>query len=335
MDIQIATPSQQTKRKTLRMGESDGGIVRARMFHDSAGMESRKPMQRRILGIEGGGTKTEWVLLDEEERVLGEGRLHAANLKLCSDPDIAELFAALPREVSHVGAFLAGCALDSDRARLGALAAAAWPGAFVRVGNDCESGFATALGEGDGIIVISGTGSVVHGRCGGRMDKAGGWGHILGDRGGGYDIARFALRQMIRRYDLDRSRTELASAILAELGLDDLPHLDDWVIHADKMKIAALAPVVFRIAESDGEFRAFIERRARELADFTLAVAGRLGMDRGRVEVRLLGGLLTHVGFYAAMYTAFLRERLPLANVEPCTRSGAYGAAMIAQGQPR
>lgn len=301
------------------------------MFHDSTGMESPKPNQlRRILGIEGGGTKTGWVLLDAEGHVLGDGQLQAANLKLLSDAEVAGIFSALPREATHVGAFLAGCVLDSDRARLRALATSGWPRAHVQVGNDLESGFANALGDGDGLVIISGTGAAVHGRCGGRRDKAGGWGHILGDRGGGYDIARFALRQVIRRYDLDRSRTPLTAAILAHLGIDDLPHLDDWVIRADKMKIAALTPIVFRAAEYDAEIREFVERRARELADFTLAVATRLGMARGPVEVRLLGGVITNEAGYAAMFTRLLHERLPDANVGTCTRSGAYGAAMLA-----
>ncbi len=283
-----------------------------------------------ILGVEGGGTKTDWVLLDDAGRVLGEGQLSAANLKLSTDVYLAQLFAVLPREAAEVGVFLAGCLSESDRVRLRRLAVAAWPLARVSVGSDRESGFATALGDGDGIVVISGTGAVVHGRRAGHVEKAGGWGHILGDRGGGYDMCRHALRKVILRYDIEGALSPLASAILAELSLNELPQLVDWANQADKMQVARLAPVIVRAAESgDMDMRELIEHRAGDLAEFTFAVAQRLGMER--VEVRLLGGLLTKEPGYAAHYRRLLVEKLPGANVELCTRSGAFGAAALAR----
>lgn len=283
-----------------------------------------------ILGVEGGGTKTDWVLLDDTGRVLGEGQLGAANLKLSTDTQLSQLFAVLPREVNEAGVFLAGCLSENDRARLRRLAVAAWPAARVSVGSDCESGFATALGDGDGIVVISGTGAVVHGRKGGRVEKSGGWGHILGDRGGGYDMCRHALRKVILRYDIEGTLSPLASAILAELSLNELPQLVDWVNQADKMQVARLAPVIFRAADAgDVEMQELIEHRAGDLARFTVAVAQRLGMES--VDVRLLGGLLTKEPGYAAHYRRLLAEKLPGANVELCTRSGAFGAAALAR----
>jgi N-acetylglucosamine kinase-like BadF-type ATPase len=75
-----------------------------------------------VLGIEGGGTKTEWVLLTGGE-VAEQGMLPAANLKLLPDDALARLFSVLPGEVGRVGAFLAGCATDGRPAappRLGA-----------------------------------------------------------------------------------------------------------------------------------------------------------------------------------------------------------------------
>ena len=282
------------------------------------------------LGIEGGGTKTDWVLLDESGAVLQEGQLPAASMKLVTDEQLAQLFSRLPKEVGTVGAFLAGCLVERDRARLRRLAEAAWPGARLRVGSDGESGFATALGEGDGIVVVSGTGAVVHGRAGGKVTKAGGWGHILGDRGGGYDLARHALRKVMLHYDLEAAVTPLGSSVLAALSLNELPQLVDWIHDADKMDVARLAPVVIRAAEGgDVEMRELVSHRAKDLARFTQAVAKRLGMERP--EVRLYGGLLTREPWYAAEYRRHLRTYVPEARVDLCTRSGAFGAATLAQ----
>src|SRR5258707_11749329 len=117
------------------------------MFHDSAGMESPK----RILGLEGGGTKTNWVLLAGDGAVLREGVLPASNLQLITDEALAGLLSVLPREATHVGAFLAGCGTAEDRTRLHRLVEKTWPRAQLAIGSDRDSGLATAFPDGDGI----------------------------------------------------------------------------------------------------------------------------------------------------------------------------------------
>src|SRR6478735_9448310 len=156
------------------------------MFRESRDMTSEKPL---VLGIDGGGTKTEWVLLEGDAPVR-RGVLPQGNLRLNSDTDLAQLFSVMPRDPTHVGAFLAGCATTDDRLRLDGLVRSAWPNSHVAIGSDRDSALATAFGAEDGIVVIAGTGAVVHGRRGDRSEKAGGWGHVIGDRGGGYDVAR-------------------------------------------------------------------------------------------------------------------------------------------------
>ena len=286
-----------------------------------------------VLGVEGGGTKTEWVLIGPQG-IIRSGQLPAANLKLISDEKLREILSVLP-EAEAVGVFLAGCLTASDRERLRGLTSARWPHARLALGNDRESGFATALGDSDGIIVISGTGAVVQGRCGTRTEKAGGWGHILGDRGGGYDVARHALRKVLLRYDLEGTISPLATSILTSLGMNELPQLVDWIHNTDKMNVAQLAPVIFRAAENgDHDMLALIKHRARDLAEFTYAVAKRLGLAEQTIPVRLLGGLLTKEPFYSAAYSEYLATMLPRADVDICTISGAMGAAALA-GAPK
>lgn len=282
------------------------------------------------LGVEGGGTKTDWVLVGRDGVIVRSGQLPAANLKLISDDELMRIFKVLP-DAESVGVFLAGCLTAQDHERLKRLAISRWPVARLALGNDRDSGFATALGGQDGIIVISGTGAVVQGRCGERREKAGGWGHILGDRGGGYDVARHALRKILLRYDMEGTISPLASDVLAALNLNELPQLVDWIHNTDKMSVARLAPVIFRAAENgDGDMLALIKHRARDLAEFTYAVAKRLGMEQRNIPVRLLGGLLTKEPFYAAIYGELLGAMLPMADVDICTTSGAVGAAALA-----
>jgi N-acetylmuramic acid 6-phosphate etherase len=295
------------------------------MFHDSKGMESPK----RILGLEGGGTKTDWVLLAGDGAVLREGVLPASNLRLITDEELGQLLSVLPQEATHVGAFLAGCAVDEDRARLRALVAKVWPKAQIAIGSDRDSGLATAFHDGDGIAVISGTGTAVHGRRDGRIEKAGGWGQLLGDRGGGYDLARRGLRLVLTDFDLNQKITPLAEEILQILGLNRLQDLVGWAMQADKMSVARLAPAIFHAARmGEPQMLTTVQAGADILAQFTHAVADRL--DFPAAPVRLIGGLFTHNEEYVALYKYRLSALLPKATVEVCAESGALGAAWLA-----
>ncbi len=300
------------------------------MFHDSGGMESPK----RILGIEGGGTKTEWVLLTgdaDEHRVLRHGMLPASNLRLTTDEGLRRLFAALPHEVSHVGVFLAGCATPEDQIRLGTLASEAWPKAQLAVGSDRDSGLATAFRAADGIAVIAGTGAAIHGRRGAQIEKAGGWGQLLGDRGGGYDLAMQGLRLVLTHFDLNQTITPLAEEILRALALNRLQDLVGWVMQADKMSVARLAPAIFQAAKhGEPEMLSTVQAGAGVLAEYTRAVAMRLAWPAAKVK--LIGGLFTHHPEYVSLFKYRLSVLLPDATVELCTESGALGAAWLAAG---
>ncbi|MGC3991472.1 MAG: N-acetylmuramic acid 6-phosphate etherase [Chthoniobacteraceae bacterium] len=281
-----------------------------------------------VLGIEGGGTKTEWVLL-EDGVLVAQGGLPAANFRLIARPNLEAMLQLLPRGATHVGIFLAGCATEQDRESLRELAAKVWPAAIIHAGSDRESGFTTAFGDGDGIAVLAGTGSAVTGRRAGRLEKAGGWGQLLGDHGSGYDVAMQGLRMALRRYDLEREVTPLATGILRALSLNALPQLVDWVSTADKMAVARLAPVIFQAARlGDTAMEAIIRTGARQLAEHTAAVAARLEFIEP--EVKLTGGIFTNHPEYAELFKRELAPLLPRATVSLCAESGALGAAVLA-----
>lgn len=289
-----------------------------------------------VIGVEGGGTKTEWIHLSRENGesvILRTGRLPAANFKLIQEDALVRLLHSLPAEATHVGVFLAGCGSPRDRRRLEEIVRGAWPHAQVVVGSDRNSGLATAFADRDGIAVIAGTGSAVHGRRDGRVEKAGGWGQLLGDRGSGYDLAMQGLRYCLRTYDLEHRTTPLARDLLRDLGLNCLDDLVGWVREADKLSVAKLAPVIFSGARNgDAEVQAIVEGGARRLAEYARAVAVRLGLDAP--EVRVLGGIFVHHPEYVSAFRRHLGAGLPDANVEVCAESGALGAAWLAAHGP-
>ena len=290
----------------------------------------------RILGVEGGGTKTAWALVESvareptsEFRILAEGKVSPSNFRLTTPDRLRAILGELPTKIDRAGVFLAGCATEQDRRSLKQICLEVWPGAKVVTGSDRESGLAAAIDHGDGIVVNAGSGSSVTGRRGDRIERAGGWGHILGDAGGGYFVSIQALRLILREHDLHRGQMEFTAKILRALSLNNLDELVRWVQTADKMEIAMLGPVVFETAAAgDMRMMEIVEEGVRVLCEYTEAVASHLQMLAPKVV--LMGGLFYRDSLYTHAFRRRLKKNLPDARVATAERPPELGAAWLA-----
>jgi N-acetylmuramic acid 6-phosphate etherase len=297
----------------------------------------------KILGVEGGGTKTAWVLVERSLaspsrddpgaplRILAQGKLPPSNFRLETPDRLRAIFRELPREIDRAGIFLAGCGTSEDRQSLLRLCAEIWPNAKIFTGSDRESGLAAALEHSVGIVVSAGSGSSVTGRRGDKIENAGGWGHILGDTGGGYFLSIQALRLILREYDLHHGEMQFTAKILHALSLNNLDELVRWAQTADKMEIAMLTPVVFEAAaRGDARVMEIIEKGAQVLSEYTEAVASRLHLLAPKVM--LLGGLFQRDSIYTHAFRRRLKKNLPDARVATAERAPELGAAWLAAG---
>src|SRR6184192_4403359 len=295
--------------------------------------------KEKILGVEGGGTKTAWVLVERigaggadpgsQPRILDQGRLPPSNVRLETPDRLRAIFCELPSEIDRAGIFLAGCGTAEDRQSLSRLCAEIWPNAGIVSGSDRESGLAAGLGHGDGIVVSAGSGSSVTGRRGDRIENAGGWGHILGDTGGGYFLSIQALRLLLREYDLHRGEMQFTAKVLHALSLNNLDEVVRWVQTADKMEIAMLTPVVFEAAASgDARVTEIVENGAQALSEYTEAVASRLHLLAPKVV--LMGGLFHRDSIYTHAFRRRVKKNLPDARIATAERAPELGAAWLA-----
>jgi N-acetylmuramic acid 6-phosphate etherase len=290
----------------------------------------------RILGVEGGGTKTAWVLVETvvdtsglEFRILEQGKLQASNFRLTAPERLRAILAELPTQIDRAGVFLAGCATAEDRGALRQICLEIWPKAKIVTGSDRDSGLAAALDCGDGIVVNAGSGSSVTGRRGDKIERAGGWGHILGDAGGGYSLSVQALRLILREHDLRRVELDFTAKILDALSLNNFDELVRWVQTADKMEIAMLAPVVFETAAAGGvRMMEIVEEGAAVLCEYTEAVADRLHLLAPKVI--LIGGLFYRDSIYTHAYRRRLKKNLPDVRITTAERAPELGAAWLA-----
>jgi len=292
----------------------------------------RDSKKRLYLGIEGGSTKTVALLIDEAGRVVQRVKAPPCNIKLLDDRQIVSLWEGIREHMRgpspFIGMFVAGCVSPSDEARVKRLVQKVWPGTAMLVGRDTDSGFAAALGDKPGVMVICGTGSNVLARSGARICKLGGWGHVVGDVGGGYDLARLMLQRTFLEYDEDQQTNAFGRDVLRQLGLNTMEELVTWTLAASKEDIASLAPLVFKRKElsrdviREGTFRLSLQVvRAAELV--------RLNTPR----VVLTGGLAAGQPYYVLKLRQAILMKLPHAKVSVSREEGAYGAALLCRSK--
>jgi N-acetylmuramic acid 6-phosphate etherase len=287
-----------------------------------------------ILGVEGGGTKTRWILLDRQGRRLAAGTEGPGNVLLAGREGLRKIFrqvaGRLPQAPAAIGVGLAGARGTAEMALARGALQSVWPKVkSIVVGQDTDSALAAAWGREDGFLVIAGTGSNVVGRVAGKKYSAGGHGHLLGDAGSGYDLAARALRAVYRERDRLGVAPKVAAALLAHAGAADLDRLLRAVYQSrGKDWLAGFAPVVLRsAARGDALARDVVREATGELAERLAELARRLRVRRPRVA--LTGGLVENELYRKALARA-VGARLPGARVTVVQTPGEVGAARMA-----
>jgi len=302
-------------------------------------------MQKRdeiFLGIETGGTKTIAIAATSALRQIARIELGPANLRLVSDKDflalLKELKARIPSPTA-IGIGLPGLRTKQDESRVTGLLAKVWPGVPARATHDLELALQAAEIDEPAskhlskIIVLSGTGSCCFGKSAdGRTAKLGGWGHLLGDKASGYDIAIRGCRAAVFYFDRDGDWSALGEAILRELSLNEPNDLIQWIQNADKKQVASLAPAVFAAwAKKDRHATEVIESSAHSLAFDAVKCAARLENSDTTVQFILSGSVLLKQPRFSEMVAQSIREKWPQAVVTPLKREGAWGGVNLAK----
>lgn len=263
---------------------------------------------RTFLGVDGGGSKTRFALIDEKGTVLAAHREGSAYyLEIGLDSTREMLVRGIQQTLRQAGvsesqltyAFISLPSYGEDQSlieRLDALPLAALPGQRFRCGNDMVCAWAGALAGADGITVASGTGSIAYGEFEGRAERAGGWGELFSDEGSSYWVAREGLRLFSRMSDGRTARGPLYDLMRSHFKLKVDLELCAAIYGSEaqqRSRLAQLAQVVTRAAvEGDRAATELIERAASELADLVDAVAAGLQIPANRsILVSYTGGM--------------------------------------------
>ncbi|GMQ60911.1 N-acetylglucosamine kinase [Vallitalea maricola] len=121
----------------------------------------------------------------------------------------------------------------------------------VIVTNDAKLAMYGYLEGKDGILLISGTGSIGYGKKGNTIERCGGWGHLIDDKGSGYYIAMEAIRRIVKERDERREFSNLSKKILKHININEIKYLIDFVYNSPKGQIASIVPVILDEAENN------------------------------------------------------------------------------------
>ena len=296
-----------------------------------------------VLAIDGGGSRTRCLAIDQQGHVVSQAETGPSNHLLVAEQVVVRSLddaidqslskGNLDREaVACISAGLAG--VDFDGA-----GASQMEGLLNRLGfenlvvnGDMIIAHAGALQLRPGVVALAGTGSVVLGvGADGKRVKVGGWGPIFGDEGSAYRIGEMSLRAAARAYDRSGPDTALMNAVLKALRLTEFRETVAR-IYAEGMEpreIAALSRVAYDVAEAgDPVARAIFFQAGDELAESVVAAIRQLKLDP-EIIVSYQGSVIDSCYLLRERFQDQLKQRMPTAKVVAPEFEPVIGAYLL------
>lgn len=269
------------------------------------------------LGVDGGGTSTEFALSDKDGNIIASSTLGPCNVANMSTDEIYKLLnegiQITCRSVPlwQISAFfgLAGAGTVKGDALSELIKNFGFSKA--QYGTDAENIVSAGLNGKDGIIVIIGTGSVVFASKNNKLKKYGGYGHLFGDYASGYEIGRQGMNAVLADYDGTGPKTALTKLFEEKLNKKATEELHVFY-KKSKSYIASFAPLVFLAYESgDSVAENIINENCCKLAN-QINVALREFDQNIVVPIILSGGLIRS----ADIIKPILQRNIDNKNVE-------------------
>jgi N-acetylglucosamine kinase-like BadF-type ATPase len=290
------------------------------------------------IGVDGGGTTTRAVVLNEALQVLGRGQAGSSNhysvgveraienVVIAIEEAIAAASVEFP-DVASAGLGLAGaCTMTEQRTLTNALAPFA-KGMQIVVDEDAAAAQAGAFAGEPGVVCIAGTGANCFGvSAQGERARTDGLGPLLGDRGSGYWIGEAALRAVCRAHDGGAPCPTLFEGVMRHYNIGSVDELVQLVYRPDftKDRVASLVPVVLQ-SQTDEIAGRILQAAGEELAATAGAVLRRLNLNR----VAVSGGVLARDTPVRSSFENTLGREFSAVQVQEPWHDASVGAALL------
>lgn len=298
-----------------------------------------------IIGIDGGGTKTALKLADTSGNLIltiesGPCNINSMSIEYVQGMLKELILTSLDKseisieKVKVLCIGTAGVDRESDKLILKEIIEATGFRGEIIITNDAETALYGGVGGEEGLILISGTGSICYGRNKkGESKRSGGWGHIIGDEGSGYYIGLSALTHIVRGYDGRGEKTLLADIILKYLNIKNPDGLIEYVYRsgAGKQEIASLARFVdeaYNLGDKVAEN--ILKRSAWELYLCCKAVIDKLELFNKSVTLAVNGSVIVKNMCVFNEFSRLIKENYPLIEITDMKYDAAWGAVLMA-----
>lgn len=262
-----------------------------------------------FLGIDGGGSTTEFILIDEKGNVLShqiKETCHYKNTSFDTFKDvikkgIEEICTLANINIKNIDYSYLGIPgygeIASDMPILEEIIKEILNGTDFKIGNDSEVGWAGSLACEPGINIVAGTGAIGFGIDGNEKSaRSSGWGHFIGDEGSAYWLAKKLLETFSKQSDGRLERTHLYDILREHFKLEDDFDLIDIMSTAEYVKrneLSKLAKITSIAAEKEDKYAVRIYRDAAYEYFLTInAVIEKLDFDGNeKITVSYSGGV--------------------------------------------
>ncbi len=267
--------------------------------------------ERSMIAVDGGGTKTEFVLFTESGRVIGRVKKDGCNPNVSGLDGSLEVLRsginALMRENSNViGVFIgsAGFATGDHKNVIKAELKRSYPKLRIRCETDISNVIAAATDEESCIAAICGTGMVAYANESGVLHRLGGWGYLLDEGGSGFTIGRDALRAALAEEDGVGECTLITKLIKEKTEGCMWDHISE-IYKGGNSYIASFAPIVTEACRAgDAVAERILTENADAMARFISGAAKKYNCGK---TVVMVGSVISK----DEIYRALIEKRLP------------------------
>jgi len=298
-----------------------------------------------LAGVDGGATKTVAVVGKTDGTLLGSGRAASANYHNAGISSAAKsIRTAVQMACRDAGVSIRGletvviglAAMDSPRDLVAGRRLVDLTGLGKRrvlVHDSVVALYGATLGR-PGIVVNAGTGSFAAGiGRNGNVIRAGGWGNIIDDEGGAYDIGKLGIRAALRAFDGRERKTAIARLLVRKYklrALEDIVH----EVYEKPMTVDEISEISKLVAQAahrgDPVARELFAHEGKVSAVLVSSIARRLGMIRSNPNIHCIGGVFNAGTVITTPFRKALRESLPRFRIRRPLFEPVVGAFILA-----
>ncbi|MEN2768654.1 N-acetylglucosamine kinase [Ornithinibacillus xuwenensis] len=283
-----------------------------------------------VMGIDGGGTKTQVVLADLYGNVITDRVYGSTNPNTMTEKELSDTFRIMFEDIhrdfigiENIKCIFAGISGAGSQASKQLIKKIIRGHIHSPTKLQIEADTVNALYSGTlgkpGIVQIAGTGSITFGineKL--QQDRVGGWGYLLGDEGSGFDIGQQGIKGALRCEDGRGQRTILMDYIYAHFQVKSGRELIDKIYHSSSPKhlISHVSKLVFQAAiENDAVANRILQRTTKELAHSIQSLSDKLFPEEELIQVILCGGIFTNQSLMLQLLEAEFKHRKQRVNL--------------------